>query len=320
LVDFVIILREKKKLRLFSKNMSNHTIISPPDTQAIITCKNCGSSAVVKYGKYGQQQKYWCKSCRKKFKADKCTFHMKTAVAEIGRFLNLFYGGTGVEEIRRILQAESGHLSARSSLFKWLDKYAGLAVSANGAFRPMIIGETWIADETVIRIAGRRVWIFDIQDEKTRFLLASHITPLRSAAETRLFLQEAYQNAGAMPGAVITDSYISFLNQTQEEPVAVNRQSPFNPPTLETDTQRIVPFHTILRERTTVVKRMKSLSSAALFNRTWMIYYNFFRPHEALNGKTPAVQAGIEAPCRCWEDVVKKKLRPDGERTHRGEA
>jgi putative transposase len=284
--------------------MSNHTIISQSDTQAIITCKNCGSNAVVKYGRYRNRQEYWCKSCRKKFKSDSCAFHMKTPCAEIGLFLRLFYGGTGVEEIRAIFQAEFGRLPAKTSLFNWLDKYSRSAISLNGHYRPLITGETWIADETVIHIAGQKVWIFDIQDEKTRFLLASYITQSRNAAETRIFLKEACQYAATVPATVVTDSYISFLNEPQDEPAAEKLQIPVNPLNLETDTQRIVPFHAILRERTTVVKRMKSLPSAALFNRSWMIYYNFFRPHEALNGKTPAVQAGIDARCKCWEDVI----------------
>jgi putative transposase len=278
--------------------------IGPPGIQALITCKSCGSNAVVKYGKYRQQQRYWCKSCHKKFKADKSGFHMKTPGNEISRFLKLFYCGTGVEEIKRLMQAEFGRVWAKRTLFNWLHKYAKSSVSANQYCHPLITGDTWIADETVIRIAGQKVRIFDIQDEKTRFLLATHITLWPAAAETGVFLQQAYQNAGKMPARVITDSYISYLIETENNTDSGNRYIPMNVFKLETDTQRIVPFHATLRDRTTVVKRLKSIDSASLFNRSWMIYYNFFRPHEALNGKTPADQAGIEPVCRCWEDVV----------------
>jgi tRNA(Ile2) C34 agmatinyltransferase TiaS len=33
-------------------------------------CKNCGSTAVVRFGTYKGVQRYWCKTCKRKFKAD----------------------------------------------------------------------------------------------------------------------------------------------------------------------------------------------------------------------------------------------------------
>jgi hypothetical protein len=44
-------------------------------TTKAITCKNCGSNAVVKFGSYKGVQRYWCKSCQRKFKADADIFH-----------------------------------------------------------------------------------------------------------------------------------------------------------------------------------------------------------------------------------------------------
>ncbi|MBN1188392.1 MAG: DDE-type integrase/transposase/recombinase [Dehalococcoidales bacterium] len=276
-----------------------------PANQELITCKRCGSSAIVRYGTYGQRQVYMCKSCRMKFKADQCSFHMKTPFTEISRFLTLLYCGTAIEEIDRLLEAEFGRSPSKRTLFKWLNKYSRSAISRNQYRRPLIKGETWIADETVIRIHGQKVWIFDIQDEKTRFLLASHITPSRSETETGTFFQQACHVAGTLPARVITDSYISYLIETESEPADDGWKVPLNLFVLETDPQRIVPFHATLRDRTTVVKRLKSIASARLFNQSWLVYYNFFRAHEALNGKTPAEQAGIESPCKCWEDVIR---------------
>lgn len=42
-----------------------------------ITCKNCGSTAVVKFGSYKGVQRYFCKACKRKFKADDDVFHMR---------------------------------------------------------------------------------------------------------------------------------------------------------------------------------------------------------------------------------------------------
>ena len=38
----------------------------------------------------------------------------------------------------------------------------------------------------------------------------------------------------------------------------------------------------------------------------WLVHYNFFRPHEALKGRTPAWAAGVRFPYANWADVVRK--------------
>ena len=35
-----------------------------------LVCKYCGSEAVSKFGAYKGVQRYWCKACKRKFKAD----------------------------------------------------------------------------------------------------------------------------------------------------------------------------------------------------------------------------------------------------------
>ncbi len=37
-------------------------------TTKAVTCKNCGSEAMVKFGTYYGVQRYWCKVCQRKFK------------------------------------------------------------------------------------------------------------------------------------------------------------------------------------------------------------------------------------------------------------
>jgi len=48
-----------------------------------VTCKNCGSEGVVKYGSYKGVQRYYCKVCERKFKADDSLFHMKVSADDL---------------------------------------------------------------------------------------------------------------------------------------------------------------------------------------------------------------------------------------------
>ena len=56
-----------------------------------VHCLDCDSTATVKYGTYKGVQRYWCKICKNKFKADGTLFHMKTPTNQISSALNLYY-------------------------------------------------------------------------------------------------------------------------------------------------------------------------------------------------------------------------------------
>jgi transposase-like protein len=54
-----------------------------------IICIHCGSEGVSKYGTYKDVQRYWCKVCNRKFKADDTPFRMKTDANLVSSALNM---------------------------------------------------------------------------------------------------------------------------------------------------------------------------------------------------------------------------------------
>lgn len=54
------------------------------------------------------------------------------------------------------------------------------------------------------------------------------------------------------------------------------------------------------------MRGLKTPESALLILDGWLVYYNFFRPHESLGDKTPAEKAGLDFPLKNWLDVVKQ--------------
>ena len=48
-----------------------------------ITCKNCGSTNVVKFGTYKGVQRYWCKACKRKFMPNNALPKMKPTTIEL---------------------------------------------------------------------------------------------------------------------------------------------------------------------------------------------------------------------------------------------
>ena len=49
---------------------------------------------------------------------------------------------------------------------------------------------------------------------------------------------------------------------------------------------------------------MKNPETAKLITDGWLVHYNFFRLHEALNNKTPAEAAKSTFEHKSWKDVV----------------
>ncbi len=62
-----------------------------------------------------------------------------------------------------------------------------------------------------------------------------------------------------------------------------------------------------LKSRTKVLRGFKTVDTAALISDGFLIYYNYFRPHLSLKGRTPAEVAGINAPVKNWTDVVREE-------------
>jgi len=262
------------------------------------SCPYCNSGAVVRYGSYKNVQRYWCKSCARKFRAGAAGCRMRTPPQAIGTALELFYGGLDPAQIREKLDHQFACRPTKKSIFKWVYKYTAEAVKSVSGLRPLKNGETWIADETVIRINGQKVWIFDLQNEGTRFLLSSMMLTSRSQDDAYPLFQAARETSGRLPSEIISDSYVSYPAGF----LSLKDNTRIN---LEIDIQRTLIFHATLRDRTTVLKKFKSLDTASLFLRGWLVHYNFFRPHEGLNGKTPAEQSGISAFWRNWGEVVR---------------
>ncbi len=46
-------------------------------------------------------------------------------------------------------------------------------------------------------------------------------------------------------------------------------------------------------------------------DKSYRIYYNFIRPHMALDGKTPAEKAGIDLGLgeKKWEELIRQSIR-----------
>lgn len=58
------------------------------------------------------------------------------------------------------------------------------------------------------------------------------------------------------------------------------------------------------------MRGLNSVESALTFTDGWLVYYNFFRPHESLGNKTPAEVAKADFPYKSWKEVITGGKQP----------
>ena len=272
-----------------------------------LVCKRCGSSGIVKFGTYKGVQRYWCKICKRKFKDDDTTFHMKTDANQVSSALNMYYEGMSIKAIRRHLLQEFNNAPSTATIYEWIMKYTQYATDSIKDYKPKV-GKIWIADESVLQIDGQNVWFWDIIDEKTRYLIASRISTTRTTDDARFLMERAYHTTGVIPEVIITDKLRAYLDGIELAFGADTEHRQGGPFDIENNSNLIERFHGTLKARTKVMRGLKNIETAIDFTQGWLAHYNYLRPHESLNDRIPAQVAGIAFPYRNWADIIRKHV------------
>lgn len=270
-------------------------------------CKYCGSKNLWLYGKYKGKQLFFCRDCKRKFTGNLALPKMRSPVAHVGDALHSYFSGMSLNEIRYNIEQQHNYSPSVSTIYRWLDRFIKQAKYKVRGIKPNV-GDVWIADETVIKINRKKYWLFDCIDAKTRFLLASHLSPNRGTREARTLMEKAAEHAGKAPKVVMTDKLAAYLDGIELAFGADAEHKQGSPFDVKTNTNLIERFQGTLKDRTKVLRGLKKPETARRFIEGWLIHYNYFRPHISLKGKTPARKAGIVLSANDWLDVVRQPM------------
>lgn len=269
----------------------------------LIACKWCGSTDIMKYGIRKGVQNYICKACGRVFIAKDAPYHMQTSTDQIGASLNMFYNGMSVAEVARHLKEVYNNPVNGSTVYRWLLRYTFIAATILNPLVPKV-SDVWIVDETVIDVSGRKLWFWDIIDEDTRFLLASHLSKSRTTLDAATIMRRAWQRADKAPRFIISDQLAAYIDGVELVFGAYSKHIQAKGLTHEINTNIIERFHSTVKSRTKVLRGFKTTGTAEQLLDGFLLHYNFFRPHMSLKDKTPAEVAGIKSPLTSWTDVV----------------
>ena len=257
-----------------------------------LICKICGSRHTVRDGVIKGVQRWKCKTCGRKFLNNGALHGYKTAAVQVMSALSLYYKGLSYNTIRKQIQIEFNSTISRSTIYRWTQRAPQNYMNAVKYFHPRV-GNSWIADESASNICGKQVWIQDILDRDTGFILASQVAMNHDIKDVQLLMEKAARKAGKMPEVVISNTLAVYLGKIeltanvnagykQLHPLIVEEKSTFE----------LENFHAILQERTNLMIALKSLDRVVEFTNGWLIQHNYFDTQESLGDKTPAEVLG----------------------------
>ena len=145
-----------------------------------VACPACESNHVVKIGKQAGQQRYRCRGCKKDFRAGGKAEGRRMDAEMVGSAIRDFYSGKSYKQIAEGLHDEYDlpNEPSKATVYEWVAGYTDKAV-AQMKGRKAQTGKEWVADEMMVDVGGKKMWLWNVIDSESRYVLASHLTPRR---------------------------------------------------------------------------------------------------------------------------------------------
>ena len=272
-----------------------------------IDCPACQGSHVVKVGERNGQQRYKCRHCNKRFRADGQANGRKYDAELIGGAIRDYNAGLSIKQVAEGIEDRYDiREPSKDVVYRWITDYTDAARYALRNVQATTSGH-WVIDEMYIKVGGITVCQWNIMDKNTRFLLAAHLTADNKERQAVEALQKALAVADRPPKRITTDKHRSYIPAIKKVfPNAKHIRAEGIDHWLNNNL--IERLNGTYRARDKTLRGMHSMSSAQHYLDGLTIQYNYFRDHEALNGRKPADAAKVDVPYKEWADFVRADI------------
>jgi putative transposase len=276
---------------LVKKNL----VLEPITTIACTTCHSINiKKAGIQHNKHGDTQRYCCKVCGKIFSVNVGFKFMKNSPQAITTAMQLYFSGESLRNTQRSLQLMGTKVS-HQTISNWIKKYTNIMKGYIDKIGPEV-SSTWRADEIYIKVKGDMKYLFALMDDETRYWIAQEVADSKDKHDAKALFTEAKDIAGKRPETLITDGLPSYhdafnkvfyqrSNPKSQHVNAIHFKGPANNNMMERINGEI-------RDREKTMRGLKKKDTPIL--QGMQIFHNFIRPHEGLDGKTPAEACCIE--------------------------
>lgn len=264
-----------------------------------ICCPDCKSENVKKRGfrkteNRGKIQRYECKDCKKAFVQDDGFFRMRNNPQKITLSIDLFYRGASTRQVQGHLQAFYPHNADHRTILRWIVKYSKMIHNFTDKLK-INSGKEIQIDEQEHKTKGKKSWLIDCIDTKTRYMVGSEFTKLREQRELIHVLKKAKYKTGEQVKVVTSDGYTAY-SKAVHKAFTLRKKSNTKKYGVEHNVvtqlkgegfnHKIERLHNSVRARTKTFRGFKNLYSANSIMKGYEVFYNFIRVHQA-TGKCP---------------------------------
>lgn len=277
-------------------------------------CPRCKSDKIMKHGirhnKYGDLQRFSCKDCKKRFSFNLGFEKMRVNPQVISSSMQLYFTGESLRNVQKFLRLQGVEIS-HQTVYNWIKKYTKLMEKYLERIVPKV-GDKWRSDELFLKVKGNTKYLYALMDDETRFWIAQQVADTKYKEDIQKLFQDGKRITQKKPTVLITDGAKNFHQAYLKEFRTIQ-----NPRTKhiqhihfkgDKNNNKMERLNGEIRDREKVVRGLKKMDSPLLSG--YQIYHNYFRPHLALEGKTPSEKAGIEIEGKDkWITVIQNASR-----------
>ena len=204
----------------------------------------------------------------------------------MGMASRMFYSGMSYKQIAEAMEkAFNIPEPSKATIYEWVRDYTDEALEELER-HPAQVGHTWVADEMQVTVGGVRMWNWNILDEDTRYILASHPSKERNMKAAETVMEKAAAATAVEPKTIKTDRLRNYPNAINLVfPNSKHIQS--NGIRAEINNNLSERLQGTYRQRTKTMRGLDSLETGQRYLDGWTLTYNLFQKHEALEARRP---------------------------------
>ena len=217
---------------------------------------------------------------------------MRHAASIIFTVLSLyFFGKDSFRQISLLLFRLFNVRLSHVTVAQWCVKFAPIFNSLSLSFLPLMDfnSDEWHADETVVKVQGKKYYLWFVIDSETRFILGFYLSD-RSASSANAIMSKV-KSLGS-PRSIVTDNWDAYN-------VAVSTHFPkashICVENFDDDISNnvIESFNKTFKAWYNTKCGFDSYLNAHSLISVFLFFYNYLRPHSSLSNLTPAQVAGL---------------------------
>lgn len=266
-----------------------------------VNCPVCGSKNLkkdgIRHNKSGDIQKYECLECGKWFSVNIGFEKMKHNPRAVTTAMQLYFSGESLRNTQRSLKLIGTEVS-HVTINNWIEKYVGIMKAYADNIKPNV-SQMWRADEVYVKIKGDMKYLFALMDDETRYWIAQEVADTKYIHDARNIFHEAKVIADKRPETLVTDGLPAYHKAFNDEFFTNKKPQSQHINAIKltghgnkANNNKMERINGEIRDREKTMRGLKIKETPIL--QGMQIYHNFIRPHEGLDGKTPAEACGIE--------------------------